>query len=342
MNQHQVILVTGGAGFIGSCFARLAVAKGARVIVLDALTYAGHRENLSGVNAELVVGDIRDRALVEALLAKHRPDALVHFAAESHVDNSIASPGEFISTNIDGTYALLEAVRGYLRGLAAPEAGRFRYVQVSTDEVFGELGEEGYFSEASPYAPNSPYSASKAAADHLVHAWYHTYGLPAIITHCSNNYGPRQLPEKLIPVVITKALSGQPIPVYGDGGNVRDWIHVEDHCAGILLALEKGEPGRHYCFGGRAERRNLDLVKNICRTLDELRPASGRKYEELIRFVPDRPGHDRRYAIDDALAERELGFTRRYEFDAGMRATVEWYLANPEWIAAVSDKRKVA
>lgn len=336
----ETLLITGGAGFIGSCFVRQAAGRGAKAVVLDALTYAGHRENLEGVAAELVVGDIRNRALVDDLLAKHKPTALLHFAAESHVDNSIASPGEFISTNIDGTYTLLEAARAHVKANPGP----FRYVQVSTDEVFGALPESGgHFSEASSYAPNSPYSASKAAADHLVRAWHHTYGLNTVTTHCSNNYGPRQLPEKLIPVIITRALSGQPLPVYGDGQHVRDWIHVEDHCEGIRLASEKGKPGGHYCFGGRAEMKNLELVKLICATLDQVRPRKdGKKYESQISFVPDRLGHDRRYAIDDSLAERELGFTRRWKFADGMRATIDWYLANEAWSRTVLAKKKAA
>jgi dTDP-glucose 4,6-dehydratase len=330
----DTLLITGGAGFIGSCFVRLACAEGYTPVVLDALTYAGHRENLEGVEAELVAGNILDRALVDTLLAKHRPVALLHFAAESHVDNSIANPRAFIDTNITGTYTLLEAVRAY-----APAQPGFRYVQVSTDEVFGTLGEKGYFSEVSPYAPNSPYSASKAAADHLVRAWHHTYGLPIVTTHCSNNYGPRQLPEKLIPVIITHALAGRPLPVYGDGQHVRDWIHVEDHCRGILLALRKGKAGEHYCFGGRAQMKNLDLVKGICAILDELRPRQdGAKYNAQISFVSDRLGHDRRYAIDDSKAERELGFTRGWKFEAGLRNTVQWYLANERWCEAVARK----
>lgn len=335
----QTYIITGGAGFIGSCFVRQAVARRQKVVVLDALTYAGHRENLEGVDVELIVGDIRDRALVDGLLAKHKPAGLLHFAAESHVDNSIASPGEFMDTNIQGTYVLLEAARAYMK--QAPE--HFRYLQVSTDEVFGALPETGFFSEASPYAPNSPYSASKAAADHLVRAWYHTYGLPTIITHCSNNYGPRQLPEKLIPVIITKALAGKPLPVYGDGLHVRDWIHVDDHSQGIWLAAGTGRVGEHYCFGGRAEMKNIDLVKLICVYLDQIRPRNDKKsYAEQITFVPDRLGHDRRYAIDDSRAEKELGFTRAWTFEKGIRATVDWYLANEAWSQTVLTKKKAA
>lgn len=338
--MHNTLLITGGAGFIGSCFVRQAVARSQKVIVLDALTYAGHRENLEGVNAELVVGDIRDGALVNRLLQEHRPAALIHFAAESHVDNSITSPGDFITTNIEGTYVLLEAARAYWGGVAAEDAAAFRYIQVSTDEVFGALPEEGYFSEASAYAPNSPYSASKAAADHLVRAWYHTYGLPALVTHCSNNYGPRQLPEKLIPVIITRALAGKPLPVYGDGLHVRDWIHVEDHCEGIYLASLKGKVGEHYCFGGRAEKKNIELVQLICAHLDAVQPrADGQSYQQQITFVADRPGHDRRYAIDDQRAERELGFFRKWRFEDGIRATIDWYLGNSAWCSSVMRNR---
>jgi len=340
----KTLLITGGAGFIGSSLVRLAVTRGYKIVVLDALTYAGHRENLSGIagDVELVVGDIRDGALIKKLLTAHKPRAILHLAAESHVDNSIASPGEFIDTNIAGTYTLLEAARSYIASLPKSEADIFRFVQVSTDEVFGSLGNDGYFSEASPYAPNSPYSASKAAGDLLARAWHHTYGLPVITTHCSNNYGPRQLPEKLIPVIITRALSGQPLPVYGDGQQVRDWIHVEDHSLGILLALEKGRIGESYCFGGRAEKKNLDLVRLICETLDTTRPAARGSYDTQIAFVADRLGHDRRYAIDDSKAETELGFTRRWAFDDGMRATIDWYLNNTDWCEAVMSKRVTA
>jgi dTDP-glucose 4,6-dehydratase len=339
----KTLLITGGAGFIGSSFVRLALEKNYKIIILDALTYAGHKENLEGLDGkiELVVGDIRDRALCAGLLEHHHPNGLIHFAAESHVDNSIASPGEFIDTNISGTYHLLEATRHYVSEILKSNPSQFRYVQVSTDEVFGALGSEGYFSETSPYAPNSPYSASKAAADHLVRAWHHTYGLSTIVTHCSNNYGPRQLPEKLIPVIITRALAGKELPVYGDGQHRRDWIHVEDHCQGILLAFEQGRSGEHYCFGGRAEYKNLDLVHVICDYLDKIRPtANGVSYRSLVKFVPDRLGHDRRYAIDDQKAETVLGFARNWQFDAGIAATIDWYLANEKWCELVS--RKVA
>jgi dTDP-glucose 4,6-dehydratase len=331
------LLVTGGAGFVGSNFVELAVARGARVIVLDALTYAGRRDNLrealAGGRAELVVGDICDGALVRELLAARRPDALVNFAAESHVDRSIAGPDAFVRTNVVGAATLLGAALEHWRGLDPAAAARFRHVQISTDEVFGALGPTGAFDEDSPVAPSSPYSASKASADHLTRAWHHTFGLPTIITHCSNNYGPRQYPEKLIPLMIARALAREPLPVYGDGGNVRDWIHVHDHAHGVWLALTRGRPGRSYCLGGRAERRNLDIVRTLCRHLDELRPrADGRTHADGITFVADRPGHDWRYAIDDTRARTELGFERAHEFDEGLRDTVRWYLDHPAWL----------
>jgi dTDP-glucose 4,6-dehydratase len=332
---HHTLLVTGGAGFIGSAFVRQAVAAGQRVIILDALTYAGHRVNLEGVDETLhalVVGDIADGELVARLLAEHHVDAIAHFAAESHVDNSINKPSAFIDTNIVGTYRLLEASREYWNKLAPEKKAAFRFLQVSTDEVYGSLGPKGAFNETTAMKPNSPYSASKAAGDHLARAWHKTYGLPVLVTNCSNNYGPRQHPEKLIPHMITRALAGESLPVYGDGKNIRDWIHVEDHCAGVALALEKGAPGETYCFGGQAEFTNIDLVQTICKTLDTLRPLKrGGSYASQIAFVTDRLGHDRRYAIDDAKARRELGFKRRHDFDSGLRATVEWYLANGEW-----------
>jgi dTDP-glucose 4,6-dehydratase len=333
-------LVTGAAGFIGSTFVELCAQRGDSVVVLDALTYAGHRENLEPLiragKLELVVGNICDGPLVAQLVKKHRPDALLNFAAESHVDRSIDSPAAFITTNIQGTFTLLSAALDHWQSLSGGEKERFRYLQVSTDEVYGSLDEFGKFSETTPMAPNSPYSASKASADLLVRAWHHTYGLPTLTTNCSNNYGPRQFPEKLIPHMITCALEGKPLPVYGDGGNVRDWIHVEDHSRGILLALETGKPGETYCFGGDAERNNLDVVRTICRTLDRLRPRTdGQSYESNIAFVKDRLGHDRRYAIDDTRAQKELGFTRRYAFETGLENTIRWYLENQNWCAAV-------
>ena len=346
----QTLLVTGGAGFIASSFVAQAVQRGQQVIVLDKLTYAGHRANLDWINDqswsgsyELVEGDIQNGALVSSLLETHRPDALVHFAAESHVDNSIESPAEFIETNVVGSYRLLEASRDYWNTLEGAEKNNYRHLQVSTDEVFGELGNEGKFSETTAYQPNSPYSASKAAGDHFARAWYHTYGLPTIITNCSNNYGPRHFPEKLIPLMITNALSGKPLPVYGEGLNVRDWIHVEDHCRGVYLALTKGQPGETYCFGGNSERKNIDVVHAICDLLSEIYPQEGRNYREQITYVKDRAGHDWRYAIDDSKAVRELGFAREYpDFEAGLRATIEWFLANQAWCDRVMQRKEEA
>lgn len=324
------IIVTGGAGFIGSAFVDYAVREGAYVVVLDKLTYAGKRENLAHVPRsayELVVGDIADTHLVEQLLAKHAPTAVFNFAAESHVDNSISGPQAFVETNINGTYALLQACRGYFEILGVEAKRAFRYVQVSTDEVYGSLGAEGAFTEDSPIRPNSPYAATKAAADHLVRAWFKTFGLPTVITRCSNNYGPRQFPEKLIPLMISKALAGEGLPVYGDGKNVRDWIYVDDHCAGIWLAHKKGKLGEVYNFGGHAEVSNIDLVGTLCKLLDGLKPrADGKAYAEQITFVKDRPGHDFRYAIDDRKAMQELGFKRTKIFETGLQSTVEWCL----------------
>lgn len=341
--SKETILMTGGAGFIGSAFVELAVAKGHRVVVLDALTYAGHKENLDWIpqspgSWELVVGDIRDGALVGKLLAEHNVQWVADFAAESHVDNSIEKPGEFIDTNIIGTYTMLEAVRRYWGALQGAAKEKFRYLHVSTDEVYGSLGETGKFTEKSPLQPNSPYSASKAAGDMLCRAWHETYHVPVIVTNCTNNYGPRQFPEKLIPLMITKALSGEKLPIYGDGKNIRDWIHVEDHVAGVYLALEKGLPGETYAFGGNAEKNNIEVVDTLCAILDELMPKSGSSYKEQKTFVADRPGHDRRYAIDDAKAQATLGYKRKHTFDSGIRATVQWYLDNGDWCNAVKKK----
>ena len=337
------ILVTGGAGFIGSCFVNMAIRKGYRVIVLDALTYAGHRENLDWIDAspeqmELVVGNICDGPLVSRLLKEHAVRYVVNFAAESHVDNSIERPSEFIETNILGCYTLLEAARAYWNDLKEREQQQFRFLHVSTDEVYGSLGEVGKFTENSPIKPNSPYSASKAAGDLLARAWHETYKLPALVTNCTNNYGPRQHPEKLIPRMITNALAGEALPVYGDGKNIRDWIHVEDHCQGVMLAMEKGLPGETYCFGGDEEKTNVEVVHAICEALQELAPlqtGDHQDYKELISFVTDRPGHDRRYAIDDSKAQELLGFTRQYDFNTGLRDTVQWYLDNHDWCASV-------
>lgn len=330
MPHHKNILVTGGAGFIGSTFVAQAVERGQNVIVLDALTYAGNRANLEWIkpaNYKLVVGDIADGPLVHSLLREHSIDAIVHFAAESHVDNSISGPVAFIQTNIVGSYVLLEAVREYWNSLEDGRKENFRFVHVSTDEVYGALGDTGTFNENSPMRPNSPYSASKAASDLLAHAWFKTYGLPTIITNCSNNYGPRQYPEKLIPVMITNAISGKKLPVYGQGKNIRDWIHVEDHCLGVGLALEKGKAGETYCFGGHSEIKNIDLVRKICLILDKIKPRKDAvSYETQIAFVTDRLGHDYRYAIDDAKARTQLGFSCRQDFETGLLNTVKWYL----------------
>lgn len=335
------ILVTGAAGFIGSAFVRIAAARNYKITVLDSLTYAGHKENLQDAaqsgQIELVEGDIRDFDLVDKLFAQHKFTALLNFAAESHVDNSISGPKAFVETNILGTFNLLEVARKHWAQYDAAAKQSFRFLHVSTDEVFGELGDTGKFSETTPYAPNSPYSASKAGSDHLVRAWHHTYKIPTITTNCSNNYGPRQFPEKLIPRMITNALEGKALPVYGNGSNIRDWIHVEDHSRGILLALEKGTPGETYCFGGNSERNNIDVVKSICSILDKHSPRSdGKKHETAIQFVQDRAGHDFRYAIDDTKAEKELGFNREYKaFEQGLEQTIAWYLKNKNWCEAV-------
>lgn len=326
------ILVTGGAGFIGSAVLRLAVSRGHEVVNVDALTYAACLANVAPVadsgRYAFEHVDIRDRAALDRVFAQHKPDAVMHLAAESHVDRSIDGPGAFIETNVNGTYHMLEAARAYWTAAGRPES--FRFHHISTDEVFGSLGETGKFTEDTPYDPRSPYSASKAASDHLVRAWRETYGLPTVLTNCSNNYGPYHFPEKLVPVVILKAISGQPIPVYGDGGNVRDWLYVEDHADALLLVLEKGAVGRSYNIGGENEARNIDLVRTICATLDELRPAA-RPYAEQIRFVTDRPGHDRRYAIDPTRIRTELGWRPSVTVEEGLRRTVRWYLENEAW-----------
>jgi dTDP-glucose 4,6-dehydratase len=342
------LLITGGAGFIGSNFAELALQKGYRLTILDALTYAGHPANFQsflkpGV-CDFQKGRIEDSQFLESLFSQNQFDGVLHFAAESHVDNSISGPREFLITNIMGTFELLEASRRYWKSLSGDRKNSFRFLHVSTDEVFGSLGETGKFSESTAYAPNSPYSSSKAGSDHLVRAWFHTYGLPTLITNCSNNYGPRQFPEKLIPRMITNALKGMSLPVYGKGANIRDWIHVQDHCAGVLLAFEKGIPGESYCFGGNSERNNLDVVQRICGILDRQAPRSdGKPHSNGIQFVEDRLGHDFRYAIDDSKAQRELGFTRVYpQFEQGLEQTVKWYLENQKWILAVSESQKGA
>ena len=326
------ILVTGGAGFIGSAVVRLAVSRGHKVVNLDALTYAGRLENLAEVSGNplysFVNADIRNRAEVEQAFTDHQPDAVMHLAAESHVDRSIDGPGDFIETNITGTYNMLEAARAHWVRQGKPDS--FRFHHISTDEVFGSLGAEGLFTEDTPYDPRSPYSASKASSDHLVRAWHETYGLPVVLTNCSNNYGPYHFPEKLIPKVILNALQGKEIPVYGEGLNVRDWLYVEDHAVALLLALEKGVPGRSYNVGGENERTNIDLVRTICAILEEKRPGN-RPYESLITHVTDRPGHDARYAIDPTRIRDELGWRPSVTVEEGLEKTVQWYLDNPEW-----------
>lgn len=339
-----MIVVTGGAGFIGSNFVRMLAREGKQTLVVDSLTYAGHLPNIQDL-IENGLCFTEQRSILEGeaireLLVAREARAIVNFAAESHVDNSINGPEVFVSTNVLGTFKLLEAARSYYSQLKGEAKERFRFIHISTDEVFGELGESGKFSETTPYAPSSPYSATKAASDHLVRAWHKTYGLPTIVTNCSNNYGPRQFPEKLIPRMILCALNEKPLPVYGKGENIRDWIHVDDHCHGISLALNNGRPGSTYCFGGNSERRNLDVVTGICQIMDEIRPRTqGRRYRDLITFVTDRAGHDWRYAIDDSFAQLQLGFKRKYvNFESGLKETVEWYLSNPTWVQSVLDK----
>ena len=338
-------LVTGGAGFIGSNFVLTRRSQNAaRIVNLDKLTYAGSLANLETLASDgdhlFVRGDIADRELVRRLLQQHQPAALIHFAAESHVDRSIHGPETFIETNVVGTFRLLEEARHYWEQLGAAEKAQFRFLHVSTDEVYGSLGfDDEAFSETTPYAPNSPYSASKAASDHLVRAYHHTYGLPTLVTNCSNNYGPYQFPEKLIPVTILNALDGQPLPIYGDGQNVRDWLYVEDHCDAIQLVLERGRVGETYNIGGCCEKPNLGLVRELCALLDELCPDSPHvPHDSLITFVEDRPGHDRRYAIDCRKLQGELGWRPRESLEGGLRKTVQWYLAHLDWVAAVRDR----
>lgn len=337
------VLVTGGAGFIGSNFALDWLGSNfGPVVNLDKLTYAGNLENLASVEARpdytFVQGDIRDRVVVDKLMREHRPRAVVHFAAESHVDRSIAGPEAFLRTNIDGTFSMLEAAREYYGALTGEERERFRFLHVSTDEVYGTLTpDDPAFHEDTPYAPNSPYAASKAASDHLVRAWVHTYGLPALITNCSNNYGPYQFPEKLIPLMIANALKGKELPVYGDGQQIRDWLYVVDHCRALRTVLEKGRVGETYNVGGGNQRSNLDVVKTLCALLDELAPQSKfAPHYQLVQFVTDRPGHDRRYAIDAGKLEGELGWRAQESFETGLRKTVEWYLANSAWVEHVT------
>jgi dTDP-glucose 4,6-dehydratase len=335
---ERTILVTGGAGFIGSAVCRLLVGRGdTRVVNLDKLTYAGNLASLAEIaqdpNYRFVPGDIGDGALLSRLLAEERPDAIMHLAAESHVDRSIDGPGDFIETNIVGTFRLLQAALGHWRGLEGGKAERFRFHHISTDEVFGDLPfEGGLFDEATPYDPSSPYSASKAASDHLVRAWGRTYGLPIVVSNCSNNYGPYHFPEKLIPLAILNALHELPLPVYGEGANVRDWLYVEDHARALDRIVSDGRVGETYLIGGRAERTNLDVVRTICRLLDERKPRpGGAPHEDLITFVTDRPGHDRRYAIDPSKAERALGWMPAESFETGLARTIDWYLAREDW-----------
>jgi dTDP-glucose 4,6-dehydratase len=341
--MQNKILVTGGAGFIGSNFVRHCVSGcGLLVNNVDKLTYAGNLGSLRDLEANsghsFTHRDINDAPAMRRLLGEFRPFAIVHFAAESHVDRSILAPDEFIQTNIHGTFALLEEAKAYWSGLSGAEKDQFRFVHVSTDEVYGSLSpSDAAFTEETPYAPNSPYSASKAASDHLVRAYHHTYGLPVLTTNCSNNYGPYQFPEKLIPLMISNAIAGKKLPVYGDGLNVRDWLYVTDHCEAILEVLRKGRPGQTYNIGGCAEMTNLDVVNTICRTLDELRPrADGSSHKALISFVKDRPGHDRRYAMDIRKIQAELGWSPKESFASGIRKTVSWYLENSDWVESVT------
>ena len=338
--MSKTILVTGGAGFIGSAVVRQWIAETDwQIVCVDKLTYAGNLASLAPVQAHerfrFVRADIADAVAMNALMAETQPAAVVHLAAESHVDRSITGPGEFIHTNVVGTYVLLEAVRAYWLTLEPTAKAAFRFHHVSTDEVYGTLGDDGAFDENTAYAPNSPYSASKAGSDHLVRAWHHTYGLPVVTTNCSNNYGPYHFPEKLIPLMILNGLAGKPLPVYGDGLNVRDWLFVEDHARAIRTVLENGQVGETYCVGGRAERTNLDVVTTLCTLLDELHPA-GAPHARLITYVKDRPGHDRRYAIDCAKLETELGWQQQETFETGLRKTVQWYLDSKDWVEGVT------
>ena len=337
------LLVTGGAGFIGSAVVRQAVRAGHEVINLDALTYAACLDNVAPVanapNYAFVEADIRDRAALDQVMQAHEPDAIMHLAAESHVDRSIDGPGTFIDTNVMGTFHLLEAARSYWDGAGRP--GPFRFHHISTDEVFGSLGPDGMFTEDTPYDPRSPYSASKASSDHLVRAWGETYGLPVLLTNCSNNYGPYHFPEKLIPVIILNALAGKPLPIYGDGSNVRDWLYVEDHADALLLVVQKGAVGRSYNIGGENERSNLELVKTLCAILDDVRPKASGSYADQITFVADRPGHDARYAIDPTRIRSELGWSPSVTVEDGLRRTVHWYLDNEAWWRALQERAGV-
>lgn len=350
MAMKDAVIVTGGNGFIGTNLVRLLVGSGQyHVVNLDALTYAANPLSLADLEGtrdyDFAKGDITDRELVASLFEKHQPVGVFHLAAESHVDRSIVSADDFVQTNVVGTYTMLEASRSYWSKLPEALQRTFRFLHVSTDEVFGSLGPEGFFTEETPYAPNSPYSASKAASDHFVRAYHHTYGLPTVITNCSNNYGPYQFPEKVIPLMILNALSGKHLPVYGDGSNIRDWIYVGDHCQAVKLVFEKGKPGEVYAVGADNEQRNIDLVNRICTILDEVAPPAEMNqlremglehYSDLIHFVEDRPGHDHRYAINSAKIRRELGWQPKMDFEAGLYKTIEWYLSNPKWIDQAS------
>ena len=337
------ILVTGGAGFIGSAVVRLAVERGHAVVNLDALTYAACLDNVASVADSPLYAfehaDIRDRAALDRIFDRHQPKAVMHLAAESHVDRSIDGPGDFIETNITGTYNMLEAARSFWVGQGKPEA--FRFHHISTDEVYGSLGATGMFTEDTPYDPRSPYSASKASSDHLVRAWHETYGLPVVLTNCSNNYGPYHFPEKLIPVIILNALAGKDLPIYGDGSNIRDWLYVEDHADALLLVVEKGQVGRSYNIGGENERSNLQLVRALCTILDEMRPKAQGSYADQITFVADRPGHDARYAIDPTRIRTELGWRPSVTVEEGLRKTVRWYLENESWWKALQNRKGV-
>nr|WP_321503893.1 dTDP-glucose 4,6-dehydratase [uncultured Dethiosulfovibrio sp.] len=334
-------LITGGAGFIGSNLVHLLVEQGHNVTVLDLLTYAGNLDSLADLEGEdnytFIKGDIADGPLVSHVLTDREIQGIFNLAAESHVDRSIDGPAEFIKTNVMGTFVLLETVRSYWNDLKPEAKGAFRFLHVSTDEVYGSLGDTGLFTETTAYAPNSPYSASKASSDHLVRAYHHTYGLPTVTTNCSNNYGPYQFPEKLIPLVIHNALSGKDLPIYGDGSNVRDWLYVMDHCKALATAMEKGTPGETYNVGGNSERTNLTIVHTLCDLLDSKRPKADGSYRDQITFVKDRPGHDKRYAIDASKIKQELGWTPEETFDTGMEKTVNWYLDNQEWVNRVTD-----
>lgn len=344
--MSRTIILTGGAGFIGSNLVRMLLDRSVGTIInVDNLSYAGDLESTAShagnPNLHFEQIDIADTIRIRELFERYKPTQVMHLAAESHVDRSIANSGDFINTNIVGTFTLLEAARSYYSNLTGTKRDEFRFLHVSTDEVYGHLGPTGYFSESTPYDPSSPYSASKAASDHLVRAWHRTYGLPTMVTNCSNNYGPWQFPEKLIPVIILKALKGEPIPIYGKGENVRDWLHVEDHCEALLTTLERGRPGETYLIGGHGERTNFEVAKTICSILNELAPDSGIKdYSSLIKFVTDRPGHDFRYAIDPTKITQELGWRAKHTFNDGIRATVQWYISNQPWVERLLAKGK--